>query len=166
MSEFEKTIRAFVEEDTATLEIFRMHMNTVAADIAKDVKDLDEMMSQLVTDTENVQTSTSDIMISLQFQDSVRQILEHIQEDLTKITTDISSLDVLLSIKDRKKSHQLEEDISNSYTMESERQAYLRATTKNPADNKQANQSIDNSKNEATKTKEEKSSDEDEITFF
>jgi len=166
MGDFEKTIKAFVEEDTTTLEIFRMHMNTVASDIDKDVKDLDAMMSQLVTDTENVQTSTSDIMVSLQFQDSARQILEHIQEDLTKITTDISSLDVLLSLKDREKSHQLEEDINNSYTMESERQAYLRATGNKTIEKKQTNSSTEKKDDTVIETKSDKSSDEDEITFF
>jgi len=121
-------------------------------------------VSKLVTDTENVQSSTSDIMISLQFQDSVRQILEHIQEDLSKITTDIKSLDILLSISDPEKSHQLEEDISKSYTMESERQAYLRATAKSSTDDKVKDIG---SKNKDIKTdiKEQNSSD-DEITFF
>jgi len=105
-------------------------------------------------------------MVSLQFQDSARQILEHIQEDLTKITTDISSLDVLLSLKDREKSHQLEEDINNSYTMESERQAYLRATGNKTIEKKQTNSSTEKKDDTVIETKSDKSSDEDEITFF
>ena len=47
-------------------------------------------MEELVTDTENIRASSSDIMLSLQFQDSTRQILEHIQQDLDKITTFLS----------------------------------------------------------------------------
>ncbi|MFK5891882.1 MAG: methyl-accepting chemotaxis protein [Pseudomonadota bacterium] len=169
MGNFEKTIKQFVEEDIATLEIFRMHMNTVATDIDKDVRDLDEMMSQLVTDTEKVQTNTSDIMVSLQFQDSVRQILEHVQEDLSKITSDIKSLDILLTINDREKSHQLEETISQSisknYAMESERQAYLRATGNSSNSNGINSNKKEKNKDKTPESKQEEAS-EDEITFF
>lgn len=166
MSKFEQTIKSFVEEDTATLEIFRMHMNTVTSDIDKDVHALDKMMSQLVTDTKNVKTNTSDIMISLQFQDGVRQILEHVQEDLTKITGDIKSLDTLLTIHDRKKSHKLEEDISKSYTMESEHQAYLRATANSTNSNNKSDSN--NKKKNAGQVAEprQETVSEDEITFF
>ncbi|MFK5983989.1 MAG: methyl-accepting chemotaxis protein [Pseudomonadota bacterium] len=159
----EKTVSSFVEEDIATLDIFRMHMNTVASDIDKDVHILDTMMTELVTDTENVQASTSEIMVSLQFQDSTRQILEHVQEDLVKISTDITSLDTLLSIDDLEQSHQLEDDINKRYTMESERQAYLRATAKQ----KDSVANIDKKQPKETEKKPKTEvDDDDEITFF
>jgi len=148
MADLQIKIDTFVEEDIATLEIFRMHMNTVASEIHGDVKELDGMMSELVTDTENVQANTSDIMVSLQFQDTTRQILEHIQHDLGKITNDIHSLDTLLTTDNPETIHDVEEELNQSYTMESERKAYLRAT------NKEENKA------------EEKKTEEDEITFF
>jgi len=148
MADLQVKINTFVEEDIATLEIFRMHMNTVASEIHGDVKELDGMMSELVTDTENVQSSTSDIMVSLQFQDTTRQILEHIQHDLGKITNDIHSIDTLLATDNPETIHEVEEKLNQSYTMESERKAYLRAT------NKEDNKSV------------EKNTEEDEITFF
>jgi len=148
MADLQVKVDTFVEEDIATLEIFRMHMNTVASEIHSDVKELDGMMSELVTDTENVQSSTSDIMVSLQFQDTTRQILEHIQHDLGKITNDIHSLDTLLTADNPETIHEVEEELNQSYTMESERKAYLRAT------NKEDNKAKD------------KNAEENEITFF
>jgi hypothetical protein len=167
MGQFETMIKLFIEENSATLESVRTHMITVASDIGKDVIVLDDKVSQLVIDAESAQTKTSDIMVSLQFQDSVRQILEHVQEDLFKISNDISSLDILLSISDRDKSHQLEEDISKSYTMKSERQAYLRATTNSGvgANSKADPGSKEKNKDKVIKSKQETTAD-DEITFF
>jgi len=148
MADLQVKIDTFVEEDIATLEIFRMHMSTVASEIHGDVKELDGMMSELVTDTENVQASTSDIMVSLQFQDTTRQILEHIQHDLDKITNDIHSLDTLLTADNLETIHEVEKELHQSYTMKSERKAYLRAT------NQEENEAQD------------KNNEEDEITFF
>lgn len=57
-----------------------------------------------------------------------RQILEHVQQDLDKITSNIKELDVLIDSNNPDESRKLEESIANRYTMESERRAYKKAT--------------------------------------
>jgi methyl-accepting chemotaxis protein len=196
MASYEHSINTFVSEEAEVFTHFKDRMHSIADGMENDVHTIEESMEQLVTDTEGMQTSIAEIMVSLQFQDTTRQILEHVQEDLTKITGDIKSLDILLSIHDRNQSHQLEEDISHKYTMESERLAYLRVTSNDNSfvsTNNKVNSSENSSndglddisffddsdssspstaeakkpiENKKEKTKEKVEVDDDEITFF
>ncbi|MBT4859629.1 MAG: hypothetical protein HON46_02385 [Gammaproteobacteria bacterium] len=75
-----------------------------------------------------MQTSISDVMVSLQFQDTTRQILEHVQEDLSAITSNIDELELLIDVVDCDELKKLEESIASRYTMASERNVYAKST--------------------------------------
>ena len=70
----------------------------------------------------------SEIMISLQFQDTTRQILEHVQEDLEKIINDIHDLDLLIDMNNEEEIKRLEENIAKRYTMDKERKIFDKTT--------------------------------------
>jgi len=66
--------------------------------LASDLSDehFDEiklMLNQLVDNTNSVQSSVSEIMVSLQYQDATKQMLTHIQNNLTDMGEEIQSLE-------------------------------------------------------------------------
>jgi len=82
------------------------------------------MLNQLVDNTHSVQSSVSEIMVSLQYQDSTKQVLTHIQNDLTDIGKEIQGLEsskVALAepIKTR-----LKTGVAKHYTMAKERDIF------------------------------------------
>ena len=162
MDTYENSISDFVTGQENMFDGFKTEMDSLAIELDDDIDLLNSSLEGLVTDTESVQTSISEVMISLQFSDTTRQILEHVQEDLSKITNDIRELDILVESKDIEESRKLEEDIANRYTMKSERQAYKRATeqTKNPS-GKTAN-----TEPEFLSNDDKKEEEDDGITFL
>lgn len=128
MDNYEKSISDFVSGQETMFDGFKTEMDGLTRELDGDIDLLNQSLQGLVTDTESVQTSISEVMVSLQFSDSTRQILEHVQEDLNKITNDIRELDFLIESDNPEESRKLEESIANRYTMDSERQAYKKAT--------------------------------------
>ncbi len=128
MDNYENSINGFVSEQETMFDSFKGDMGNLGNELDNDIDLLNSSLLGLVTDSESVQTSISDVMISLQFQDTTRQILEHVQEDLDKITSDIRELDLLIETSDSEESKKLEENIASRYTMASEREVYAKAT--------------------------------------
>jgi len=164
MNQYDKNINGFINNQKEMLKKFKAQMDDVTEELDDDIDILNQSMQGLVTDTESVQNSISEVMISLQFQDTTRQILEHVQEDLSKITNDIHDLELLIDTNNIEESRKLEENIANRYTMESERKAYEKATGKTAAVAAAGAVSADIVSNDNVAVEE--SSDDDEITFF
>ncbi len=128
MDDYEESITDFVTGQETMFEGFKSQMDSLTGELDDDIDLLNGSLQGLVTDTESVQTSIADVMVSLQFQDTTRQILEHVQQDLEKITSDIRDLDLLIENNDSEESRKLEENIASRYTMASEREVYAKAT--------------------------------------
>ena len=124
MEGYEKSIEEFVAQQANMFKNFNEQMHSLSGETDEEISLLNTSLEGLVTDTVSVHSSISNIMVSLQFQDTTRQILEHVQEDLTKITNDIRELGVLIDMDDTDEARKLEESIAQRYTMESERKVY------------------------------------------
>ncbi|MCU7836450.1 MAG: hypothetical protein KZQ83_14525 [gamma proteobacterium symbiont of Taylorina sp.] len=162
MNQYDKNINQFIYNQKGMLEKFKDQMDDVTGELDDDIDILSQSMQGLVTDTKSVQTSVSEVMISLQFQDTTRQILEHVQEDLSKITSDIHELELLIDANNIEESRKLEENIAKRYTMESERKAYEKATGKTTVAAAAASVAGEN----VIAEKSSSSEDDEEITFF
>ena len=149
MDSYEKSIKDFVTDQDAVFTTFTSQMSSVTEDLESDIEMLESSLVGLVTDGESVQTSISDVMVSLQFQDTTRQILEHVQEDLGGIISNIHDLDLLIDMDNTEDSKKLKQDIASRYTMASEREVYEKMTGQS------VNQAKDKSKD-----------DDDSITFL
>ncbi|MCW8929878.1 MAG: methyl-accepting chemotaxis protein [Gammaproteobacteria bacterium] len=128
MDNYEQNISGFVSAQQNMFLEFKNQMEGVTDELDDDIEILQNSIQGLVTETESVQASISEVMISLQFSDTTRQILEHVQEDLNNITNNIRDLDILIESNNIEESRKLEESIANRYTMDSERQAFKKAT--------------------------------------
>ncbi len=128
MDDYEGSITDFVTSQETMFDGFKGQMNDLNEDIDEDISLINSSLEGLVTDTESVQTSIADVMVSLQFQDTTRQILEHIQEDLGTITSNIDELELLIDVIDTDELKKLEESIASRYTMVSERNVYAKST--------------------------------------
>jgi methyl-accepting chemotaxis protein len=135
MDNYEQSIVDFVTGQENMFIGFKKEMEGVTDELDQDIELIKGSLSGLVTDTESAQTSISDIMISLQFQDTTRQILEHVQEDLGKITNDIQELDLLIDMDSIEEARKLEENIAKRYTMASERKVFDKATGQTNSNN-------------------------------
>ena len=124
MDGYDASIQNFVTNQKDMFDGFNTQMKSLGGETDEEIALLNTSLDGLVTDTVSVHSSISNIMVSLQFQDTTRQILEHVQEDLTKITNDIRELDILIDMGDADQSRKLEESIAERYTMESERKVY------------------------------------------
>ncbi|MCU7940976.1 MAG: hypothetical protein KZQ74_07960 [gamma proteobacterium symbiont of Bathyaustriella thionipta] len=163
MDNYEANISHFVNEQETMFEGFKGQMDNLTGELDEDIEIRNNGLHSLVSDTESVQTSISEVMISLQFSDTTRQILEHVQEDLDKITNDIRELDLLIDMDNIEESRKLEESIANRYTMDSERQAFKKATEQTSSDS-----SLDTSDTlpDNASTETVKKDDDDGITFL
>ena len=128
MNGYENSITEFVTGEETLFDGVKGQMNSLTGEIDDDIDLLNSSLMGLVTDSESVQTSISDVMVSLQFQDTTRQILEHVQEDMHTIISSITDLEVLIDVVDSEELSALEESISNRYTMASERGIFASAT--------------------------------------
>ena len=128
MDQYENNINGYVENEVRLIENLQGKMEAISNELDEEITILVNSFADLVNNTQSIQESMSEIMISLQFQDTTRQILEHIQEDLTKITSDIQDLDLLLDTDNAEELKKLEEHIAQRYTMASERQVFDRTT--------------------------------------
>ncbi|MCP3850174.1 MAG: hypothetical protein GY694_08070 [Gammaproteobacteria bacterium] len=128
MDGYEQSISNFVSDQENMFSGFKVEMDNLSDELDSDIELLNDSLQGLVTDTESVQNSVSEVMISLQFSDSSRQILEHVQEDLDKISNDIQNLDILIDSNNPEEAHKLEESIASRYSMDSERKAFKKAT--------------------------------------
>jgi|APSaa5957512576_1039674.scaffolds.fasta_scaffold10663_2 methyl-accepting chemotaxis protein len=128
MDNYENSINGFVSEQETMFDSFKGDMGNLGDELDDDIDLLNSSLLGLVTDTESVQTSISDVMVSLQFQDTTRQILEHVQEDLSAITSNIDELELLIDVVDCDELKKLEESIASRYTMASERNVYAKST--------------------------------------
>ncbi len=129
MDGYEGSVYEFVSTQDGTFDLMKDEMHNMAAEMVGDVVMLNRNMQGLVTDTESIQNSISEIMVSLQFQDTTRQILEHVQEDLNRIASDIKDLDIQSEASISEQVREMEKKISQKYTMESERKV-LQSTIK------------------------------------
>jgi methyl-accepting chemotaxis protein len=139
MNGYESSVYEFVSTQDGTFDLMKDEMHNMAAEMVGDVVLLNHNMQGLVTDTESIQNSISDIMVSLQFQDTTRQILEHVQEDLSRIARDINDLDIQSEASISEQVSEMEKKISQKYTMASERKV-LQSTIKqsDPTDDKES----------------------------
>ena len=128
MDSYEKSIKDFVTDQDAVFTTFTSQMASVTEDLESDIEMLESSLVGLVTNGESVQTSISDVMVSLQFQDTTRQILEHVQEDMGGIISNIHDLDLLIGMDNPEDSKKMKEIIASRYTMASEREVYEKMT--------------------------------------
>jgi len=110
--------------------------------------EIKSMLDELLHNANSVQSSVSEIMVSLQYQDSTRQILTHVQDNLEDIGLEIDGLDDNLQEPGAQDDQKLLEKIAANYTMEKEREIFFQVTGLD-AGNKNDNDE-----------------EEDEITFF
>lgn len=165
MDNYEISISDFVAGQETMFDGFKGEMDNLTGEIDEDIDLLNNSLQGLVSDTESVQTSISEVMISLQFSDTTRQILEHVQEDLDKITRDIRDLDLLIDMDNIEESRKLEESIANRYTMDSERQAFEKATGQTISDSS-SDTSFDTSDTSPDSPADKNKDDDDGITFL
>jgi methyl-accepting chemotaxis protein len=124
MDDYDASIKGFVDNQSSMFNNFYQQMQSLSEGTDEEIGLLTESLAGLVTDTENVHSAIANVMVSLQFQDTTRQIIEHVQEDLAKITNDIHELDIIIDNDSSEESKKLEESIAQRYTMESERKVY------------------------------------------
>jgi len=110
-------------------------------------EEIKTILKHLVENTTSVQSSISDITVSLQNQDSTKQVLTHIQNNIQGICTEIKELDNTIQTPDENDTTNLQEKIASHYTMKSERDVFTQVTGLD------AGADQDNA-------------DEDELTFF
>lgn len=123
--------------------------------LASDLSDshfdeIKSMLDQLLNNANSVQSSVSEIMVSLQYQDSTRQILTHIQDNLLDMGSEIETFDANVKEPETSVDNKLQEKIAAYYTMAKERDIFYQVTGLTP-ENQDDGQNKD---------------DEDEITFF
>jgi len=111
--------------------------------------EIKSMLDELLSNANSVQSSVSEIMVSLQYQDSTRQILTHVQDNLQDISEEIDGLDEEIKGSTPQDDIKLQEKIAANYTMEKEREIFFQVT------------GIDSKKHDDSNNDEE-----DEITFF
>jgi len=106
--------------------------------------EIKSMLDQLLDNANSVQSSVSEIMVSLQYQDSTRQILTHVQDNLQDISNEIIELDESMKNTHPEDNQKIQEKIASNYTMEKEREVFTKVT------------GLDSGQH----------ADDDEITFF
>jgi|GEM_PF-767658 len=124
----EGVISEFVDAESKMFDSVNDNMRKLTGEFIGIIVSLTQNADEMVANNNALEQSISKIVISLQFQDATRQVLEHIQEDmavmLTKIKQQVSSmhsvaqeLDLPIEIIDT------DVDLP-SYTMASEREVY------------------------------------------
>lgn len=154
MDEYEGNIHQFVTAQDDTFDVMKEEMHNMTSEIEGEVDMLKQHLQGLVTDNEAIQNSLSEVMVSLQFQDTTRQILEHVQQDLSKIADDVADLDILFEASDSQQVGKIEQQIAQRYTMASERKVLQDAMNKSSAEDTQISK------------KKEVDDDDDGITFL
>jgi hypothetical protein len=105
------------------------------------------ILNQLIETTTSVQSSISKITISLQNQDSTKQVLTHIQDNIQEICEEIKEFDETIQVPESQDASKLQKKISSHYTMKSERDVFNHVT------------GLDSGEVQG-------SNDDDELTFF
>jgi|GEM_PF-1799968 len=123
--------------------------------LASDLSDshfdvIKAMLDQLLANANSVQSSVSEIMVSLQYQDSTRQILTHVQDNLQDISGEIEGLGKAVKNSEAQNNTRLQESLAAKYTMEKERDIFYRVT------------GLESGKKDDAQADDE----DDEITFF
>lgn len=113
----------------------------------KHFEEIKVILNQLLDNTTSVQASISDITVSLQNQDSTKQVLTHIQDNMQDICAEIKELDKSVHSPESQDANKLQEKISSHYTMKSERDVFSQITGLKLDENQDGD-------------------DEDELTFF
>lgn len=155
MDQYEGSIHAFVSVQDETFDLMKTEMNNMTSKMEGDIDLLNQNLQGLVTDTESIQSSISEVMISLQFQDTTRQVLEHVQQDLDKIASEIQDLDVLFESTSPEEVSKMEQEIAQRYTMASERKVLHSTMNKAHVDERGTD-----------KNKDSPEEDDDGITFL
>jgi len=113
----------------------------------KHFEEIKVILNQLLENTNSVQSSISEITVSLQNQDSTKQVLTHIQGNMQEICEEIKELDDTIQAPESQDATKLQEKIATRYTMKSERDVFNQVTGLDCGENQ------DNA-------------DDDELTFF
>jgi uncharacterized membrane protein (UPF0182 family) len=92
-------------------------------------------LTQLIENSNSVQSSVSEIMVSLQYQDSTKQILTHIQNNMQEMCEEIKEMDDTIQSPQPEDSHKLQEKIAAHYTMKKERDIFYQVTGLSVEDN-------------------------------
>ncbi len=107
-----------VETTLEELVVSNHKMEGTLGELAQDA-------SAVVQENEVTEGNISDVLIHLQFQDTVRQILEHIQGDMKRMSEQFEAAVVgLRGEVDRDKHQERMLELVSAYTMSSERQAF------------------------------------------
>lgn len=122
-------ITDFVADEKTMFDGVSSNVQALTGDFLGIIVTLTENADEMVVNNTEIERSISEIMVSLQFQDMTRQILEHVQSDIERIAVNFNSVvDVFdhdfedLNIDTDAVSSG--EDIFSQYTMESERKIY------------------------------------------
>jgi len=129
LNELEGVIGEFVTEESSMFDQVNSNMQELTSDFIGMIVNLTQNSDELLKNNKLVEQSMSEIVVSLQFQDTTRQILEHVQTDMQKMIDGLHSnaLAVGATADDLKvdiDETEIDKSVVENYTMESERKAF------------------------------------------